>query len=62
MVIVPVNGDVYKAKNVTEECRKYTCQVTEFITMRGFNFQHHDGDENGNHAVTECFKPGLSHF
>jgi hypothetical protein len=24
-------------------------------------FQHHDGDYNGDHAVTECLDPAFSH-
>jgi hypothetical protein len=29
--------------------------------VRHFHFQHHDSYDNGDHAVTERFQPGLAH-
>jgi hypothetical protein len=30
--------------------------------VRDFEFQHHDGDEDGDDAVAEGFKPVLAHL
>jgi hypothetical protein len=30
--------------------------------MRDFEFQHHDGDEDGDDAVAEGFKPAFAHL
>jgi hypothetical protein len=29
--------------------------------MRRLQLQHHDGDDDGDHAVAECFDPILTH-
>jgi hypothetical protein len=29
--------------------------------MGHFQLQHHDSDDDGEHAIAECFEPGLLH-
>jgi hypothetical protein len=29
--------------------------------MRNLQLQHHDGDQDRNHAIAECFKSPFSH-
>jgi hypothetical protein len=34
-----------------------------FFTKSEFSqFQHHNGDENGDYTIAECFQPAFTHF
>ena len=62
MVIVPVNGDVDEAEDVTQKDGEERLQLGEAGAVRDFQFQHHDGDDDGDDAVAEGFEPGGFHF
>jgi hypothetical protein len=61
MMIVPVNADVDKAEHIAHEYRKQGVQRGRIISVRHFHFQHHDGDDDGDHAIAEGFQPILFH-
>ena len=61
MVVVPVDAEIDEAQQITQELRHQRFQRGEFDTVRHFQFQHHDGDDDGEHAVAEGFEPVLLH-
>src|SRR5665647_72089 len=68
VVVVPVDGDEHEAQDVTEEHRDETGvdEITEdrdvcFAECRGAELQHHDGDDDGEHAIAEGFQPVRTH-
>ena len=61
VVIVPVDPDVDEAEDVREEERENREECREIIAMRDTKLEHHDGDENGNHAVAEGLEAGGFH-
>jgi hypothetical protein len=62
MMIVPVNADVDEAQDVAEEDGQDRFQFGEVGPVRDFQFQHHDGDDDGEDTVAEGFEPGGFHF
>ena len=61
MVVVPVDPDIDKAQQIAQENRQQWRQRGEFDTVGHFQFQHHDGDDDCEHAVAERFEPVLLH-
>jgi hypothetical protein len=53
--LVPVNADVNEAERVAHEDEPQRDQHPKFGTVRDFEFQHHDGDDDGDDAVAEGF-------
>jgi hypothetical protein len=53
--LVPINPDVDEAEHVAHEHGPARQQDPEIQTMRNFEFQHHDGDKDGDDAVAEGF-------
>ena len=39
----------------------YPASATEAFAMRHLEFQHHDGDDDGDNAITERFESSLVH-
>jgi hypothetical protein len=62
VMIVPINAEVNKAEDVTEKHGQQRLQGGESGAMRHFQFQHHDGDDNCQHAVAECFESAFGHW
>src|SRR6476660_529889 len=62
VMIVPVDAYVDKAQHITRENGNYWAQGLEIDAMRHLQFQHHDGNDNGEHAVTEGFDPVTFHL
>ncbi|GAA0404872.1 hypothetical protein GCM10008933_39000 [Paenibacillus motobuensis] len=60
-MIIPVNTDVYKAENVTENLWKKIDQGIPIMAFRQLEFQHHNGNDNGQYPVTEGFHPICFH-
>jgi hypothetical protein len=56
MMIIPINRDVNKTQYVIQEYRNNGNQCSKALAMRCFHFQYHDGDNDGDNAVTECFQ------
>src|SRR5882672_1413795 len=61
VMIVPVNAHVGKAQYVAEKQWGHRQQRIEGYPMRSLQFQHHDGDDDGNDAVAERFEPTAIH-
>src|SRR5689334_22790329 len=61
MVVVPVDGDMHEAQNVTPEDREQRYERLRIGPLRNPQFQHHDGDDDRDHAVAERLEPPLPH-
>jgi hypothetical protein len=53
VMVVPVNPYVNEAENVTQKNRKELAQGFQVITMRHLQFQDHDRDDDGEHAIAK---------
>lgn len=62
VVIVPVNPDVKEAQHVAEENRQQRAESAKVLAVRHLHFQHHNGDDDGDNAVTERLKATLAHY
>src|SRR3954467_15288247 len=61
VMVVPVNTDINKTEQVTNENRKQRMQRIKFSGVRYFKLQHHNSDDDGQYAITKCFQPSFSH-
>jgi hypothetical protein len=59
--LVPVDADVDEAEDVAAKDGQHWQKVVERGAVRYLQFQDHDGDDDGDDAVAECFKPAFSH-
>lgn len=62
MVVVPVDAHVDEAQDMAQEHRQQRCQGDEVAATRHLHLQHHDGGDDGQHAIAECFKSALAHM
>src|SRR4051812_46891987 len=62
MVIVPVDADVDEAQHVAHEDGDQRCQGGYAVPVRNLQLEHHDGDDDGYHAIAERLQPSLSHL
>ncbi|OIQ80596.1 hypothetical protein GALL_376390 [mine drainage metagenome] len=60
-MVVPVDTDIDEAEHIAEKHRQQGQQCVEMLAVRHLQFQHHDGDDDGNHAITECLDASLFH-
>src|SRR5947209_1132970 len=61
MVIIPVNTDEDEAQRVDRDRRQRLEHRAQIASVRRTQFQYHDRDDDGQHAVAECFEsPGGS--
>ena len=61
VMVVPVDADVDETEDVAEKDGQERFQGGEVGGVRDFQFQHHDGDDDGEDAVAEGFEPGGFH-
>src|SRR5690348_14301542 len=61
VMIVPVNADIDKAEHVADKYRQQWPQGSRIISMRHFHFKHHDGNDDRNDSIAECFQSIFSH-
>jgi hypothetical protein len=61
MVIVPVDADIDETQDIAQKHRQHWFQCPQVDLVRHFQFQHHDGDDDGENTVTERFQPILLH-
>src|SRR5882672_11374547 len=56
MMVVPINAHVDKTQHVAREYRHQGCQRRELGAVRQLQLQHHDGDDDREHTITEGFE------
>ena len=61
VMIVPVNAEIDEAQHITEKNRQQRTQGGQINTVRHFHFQHHDGDDDGEHAIAERLHAVFAH-
>jgi hypothetical protein len=61
MMIDPHDRDHKETEQIAEELRGQAAQGGEGGIAGDFELQHHDGDDDGDHAVTESFEPIGAH-
>src|SRR5262249_51884782 len=61
VMVVPINRQIDKAQDITGEMRKQIDKRLPICTVRHFQFQDHDRDDDGNDAIAECSKTIFSH-
>jgi hypothetical protein len=61
MVVVPVNAYVDEAQHIAQKYRDQRLKDVEALAMRHLQLQNHDGNDDGDHAIAECFEPALAH-
>ena len=62
VVIVPVDPQEDEALQVAEELRNERDDHLQFGRIRGLQLQHHDGNDDGDDAIAECFQSGFGHI
>ena len=61
VMIAPVDRDVDETKHVTQEDRYRLLERAEVGGVRRLQIEHHDRDDDGDHAITEGNDPVLFH-
>src|SRR6266404_8362593 len=61
MVIAPVDADENKTQHVTKKQRGNWDQGPPTGVVRYSEFEHHDGDDDRNHPITESFQAASGH-
>jgi hypothetical protein len=61
VMVVPIDTEIDEAQNVAEEHGDQRQQRLDAFAVGHLHLQHHDGDDDGDHAVAESFKPVLWH-
>ncbi len=62
MVIIPVDADENIAQHVAEKSRNHWTQARQRGFVRDAQIEHHDRDEDGDHAIAESFEPSFAHI
>src|SRR5919108_3596705 len=61
VMVVPIDAEVDETQHITQKHRDQWRKGLDALTMRHLQLQHHDGDDDGDDAIAECFKPTLAH-
>ena len=61
VVVIPIDTKIDEAQDVAQEYGDQGHQSLDALTVGHLQLQHHDGDDDGDHAIAERFKPILSH-
>ena len=60
MVVVPVDAEKDETQHITQKYGKHGAQRGGVGAERHLQFQHHDGDEDRDHTITERFQSPLA--
>ena len=61
VMIVPVDADEHEAQHIRQEHRHQRRERRDIGPVRHLHLQHHDRDDDGDHAIAERFQPSLAH-
>jgi len=61
VVVIPEDADIDVAQHIGREYRHAFVKRRRVGAVRHFHFQHHDGDDDGDHAIGKRFQPSLRH-
>ena len=61
MMIVPIDAEVDETQHLAEKNRNQRAQGRRVRAERRPQLQHHDGDDDGDHAITEGFHSVFVH-
>src|SRR5205823_3731999 len=61
MVVVPVDRGEDEAQHVRQERRRERRECRGIRSVRHLELEHHDGDDDGDHAVAERLEAALGH-
>src|SRR5215211_6122322 len=61
VVVIPIDTKIDEAQNIAQEYGDQGYKSFNALAVRHLHLQHHDGDDDGYHTITERFKPILSH-
>src|SRR6266851_10424885 len=62
MVVAPIDAEKNKTQHIAEKHRNKRTQRSQISPVRRPHLQHHDGDDDGHHAIAERFHASLSHI
>src|SRR5262245_20247865 len=61
VMVVPVDADVHEAQDVTEKLRDELLERLARRIVRSLQFEHHNRDDDGEHAIAEGFQTAFTH-
>src|SRR3569832_2040772 len=61
VMVAPVDPDIDEAERIEQQRPPRLRQRVERHAMRRLQVQHHDGDDDGDHAIAERLDPPLAH-
>src|SRR4030095_1800314 len=62
VMIVPVDPEIDEAQHVGQELRQHRAQRGEIGSLRCLQLEHHDRDDDRDHAIAERFEPARFHL
>ena len=61
MMVIPIDAEKNKTQHITQEYGRQPSQRGKVRAVRRFEFQHHNGDKDGDHSIAEGFESSLAH-
>ena len=61
MVVSPIYSDINETDQIAEQFGDQRFQYRPIVAMWYFNFENHNGDNDSQNAIAECFKSSFIH-
>ena len=61
VMIAPVNADIDEAQGIDQHMRQHRQQRGQGGFFGDLKFKDHDGDDDRNHTIGECFRASFTH-